>query len=212
MLSNLPVIRRSRRTHPYRCTSLLARQLLSLFLPFPPPLPPPVSFLLCRIGVSGPYFTGGEDLYNVRGYLPTSVQSLLFFYSIFFFCVSVLLFTYLPPRGSLCCSEWFASLISLKSPPTPCHPHTPSLSPVSLPLNHCVFCPPKGLGALFLPNSPTGSPPGPRSWQQTQSNGREARFRSADGTEGYRVPRFCKPRGGAELPLLPLSRKPLPHH
>lgn len=43
---------------------------------FPFSLSPPVSFLLSRISVSAPSFTAEEDLYNLRGYLPTSVQSL----------------------------------------------------------------------------------------------------------------------------------------
>lgn len=43
---------------------------------FPFSLSPLVSFLLSRISVSAPYFSGEEDLYNLRGYLPTSVQSL----------------------------------------------------------------------------------------------------------------------------------------
>lgn len=106
--SNLPVIRRR------CCSALLARQvwdLLSLFISFSSL----VSFLLSRISVPAPCSTEEVGLYNLPGYLPTSLPSFSLTYSLipsFFFRVSFLLFTYLPPRDSLCCSQRFASLIT----------------------------------------------------------------------------------------------------
>lgn len=163
-LSNLPVIRRSWCTHPDCCTTLLSRQvldLLSLFLSFSHYLSwchfsSPELASLPRISVEKRICIIYEGIFQLLSNLSHLV--ILLFHLLF--CVSFLLFTYLPPRDSLCCSEWFAPLIS---PPRVILTLPPSLStsvsvslamfhrePLSLPLNRCVVCPLKTWEHFFV--------------------------------------------------------------
>lgn len=89
----------------------------------------------------------------------------LFFFPLLFFRVSLLLFTYLPPRDSLCCSQRFASLITSSHSLYYSLLLFPHLLCASLAVSSgasfagfhplCLF-PSEDLGALFLPNSPIG--------------------------------------------------------
>lgn len=116
--STLPVIRRRRFRNPDHCTNLLSRQVwifvfvslslslsqfyflsldLSCFCSLSISPAVPFTVFLSTMRVSACCFTEGEVLKNLLGYLPSSFQSVL--PSCFFFCVNLLLFTYLPPRG-----------------------------------------------------------------------------------------------------------------
>lgn len=71
----------------------------------------PFTVFISTMRVSACCFTEGEVLKNLLGYLPSSFQSVL--PSCFFFVSISSCSLIFHPGDSLCCSKWFASLISL---------------------------------------------------------------------------------------------------